>query len=160
MDVLGFAIRMEAEGEAYYREQAGRFAGSGLQKVFLMLAEDEKRHAVILESLEKGGAYTLADSKTLGMARSIFSALGDFKSEIQKIPNQLDAYEMALDMEKKSIDLYEEQLAKAEDSQKEIFAYLAEQERDHYNVMDDLMQAVRNAVTWVESAEFGIRKEY
>ncbi len=161
MDVFGFAIQMEVDGERYYREQAGRFAGSGLQKVFLMLAEDEKHHAEILEGKSKGGVYALADSVTLAEARNIFLGMGDFKSEIQKIPSQLDVYEIALDMEKKSIALYTDCLSKSkDDSEKDIFEYLIGQEKDHLAIMEELMEAVRNAVSWVESAEFGIRKEY
>jgi len=37
---------------------------------------------------------------------------------------------------------------------------LIQQEQDHLAVLDDLVQAVRNVDSWVESAEFGIRKEY
>lgn len=161
MDVFDFAVQMEMDGENYYREQAGKFAGSKLQNVFVMLAEDEKRHAEILKSQAEGKAYSLADSQTLSGAKNIFSDLGDFKSEIQKIPSQLDAYEMAMEMEKKSIALYEECLSKSkDDSAAGIFTYLIQQEKDHYSVMEELMESVRNALIWVESAEFGIRKEY
>jgi rubrerythrin len=160
MEVFDFAIRMEQDGETYYREQAGKFHG-GLNNILLMLAEDEKRHAEILKSKAEGQAYLLVDSQTLKNARNVFVGLGDFKSEIQKVPSQLEVYEMALEMEKKSVALYQDYLAKSEDtSAKEVFTYLIQQEQDHLAVLDDLVQAVRNVDSWVESAEFGIRKEY
>ncbi|MEI6100878.1 MAG: ferritin family protein [Eubacteriales bacterium] len=161
MEGFEFAIQMELDGENYYREQSERFAGSELQNIFTMLAEDEKKHGEILRSKAEDTSYTLEDSRIRMDAKNVFAGLGDFKSEIQKVPGQLDIYEMALEMEKKSIALYSGLFSKAEDAfSKKIFSYLIQQEEDHYAVLDELMQAVRNAISWVESAEFGIRKEY
>ena len=146
MDVFGFAIQMETDGEGYYMKQAQKYADNGLKSIFLMLAEDEKRHADILRSKSEEAAYSLAASQTLAGARNIFKGLDDFKSEIQAIPSQLDAYEMALEMEKKSMDMYRDYLSKAADqSSREIFSYLASQEQDHHAVIQELVDAVRNA---------------
>ena len=161
MAIFEFAIGMEMDGEKYYRDQAQRNAGNPLEKIFYMLAEDEKRHAEILQNKEAGGDYALAQNETLAGSKSIFQGIGDFKSEIQIVPGQLDLYTAAMEMEKKSIDLYEEFLSKAQDEpSKEIFAYLIGQEKEHYTIMEDLAEMVRHALDWVESAEFGIRKEY
>ena len=63
--------------------------------------------------------------------------------------------------EKKSIDLYQKMLQEAVDERdKKIFEYLIEQENDHYKVLEQLIEMVNRPNEWVESAEFGLRKEY
>ena len=44
-----FAIKMELDGENYYREQAEKHKANGLYTIFLNLARDERKHAQILE---------------------------------------------------------------------------------------------------------------
>ena len=161
MEIFDFAIQMEKDGENYYREQAQKNAGNKLNNVFLMLANDEKRHGEILKSKSSGARYDLEDSQTLARSKSVFKGIGDFKSEIKPVPSQMDLYIMALDMEKKSIDLYQDFLSKADDdSSREIFSYLVGQENEHYAIIQDLVEMLNNAISWVESAEFGNRKEY
>lgn len=159
MELFEFAIQMERDGENYYREQARKNADNGLKGVFEMLAEDEKRHAEILK--EKAAGAALVQTDTLLKSRSIFGGMGDFRDETKAEPSQLDLYTMALEMEQKSIDLYEEYLKKADgEAQKEIFSYLVGQEKEHYTVIEELLVMVRHALQWVENAEFGLRKEY
>lgn len=43
---------------------------------------------------------------------------------------------------------------------KKIFEFLIEQESDHYKVLEQLIELVNRPNDWVESAEFGVRKEY
>lgn len=159
MDIFEFAIQMENEGENYYREQAQKNKDNGLKGVFEMLAEDEKRHAQILK--DKAAGMALIQTDTLIKSKSVFDGMDDFKDETKVVPGQIDLYTMALQMEQKSIDLYEEYLKKADDdSQREIFSYLVSQEKDHYAVIEELLIMVRHSLQWVEDAEFGRRKEY
>ena len=68
---------------------------------------------------------------------------------------------MALGKEKQSIDLYTDFLSKASnDEEKTLFEYLIRQEKQHYEIFDELVTMLRNSEDWVENAEFGIRKEY
>jgi rubrerythrin len=124
-----------------------------------MLAEDEKRHAQILK--DKAAGTALIQTDTLIKSKSVFDGMDDFKDETKVVPGQIDLYTMALQMEQKSIDLYEEYLKKADDDfQREIFSYLVSQEKDHYAVIEELLIMVRHSLQWVENAEFGRRKEY
>lgn len=85
----------------------------------------------------------------------------DLKTIVREQPNQLDTYRSALEMEKKSIALYQELLSKATDpADKALFEHLVKQEKDHYAVLEDLVDHVGRPEQWVESAEFGRRKEY
>lgn len=161
MNVLEYAIKMELDGEKYYREQAQINKNNKLYTVCLMLAEDEKNHARILNQKLNEMVYELASIDTLAKAKNIFEDLGNLKMETKEVLSQLDFYSIAQEKEKQSINLYKDFLDKATNNQeKELFEYLIGQERQHYEVLEELVMLLRRAEEWVEAAEFGTRKEY
>lgn len=161
MNSIEFAIKMELDGEKYYRDQAENNLGNPLNAVFLLLAEDENGHAVLLKNELAKITYDLADNETLADTNNVFKDRGDFKNNFEKIPNQLDVYRMALQMEKDSIELYQKFYEESADEQtKKLFGYLVKQEENHYKIFDDLITLVERPEEWVEDAEFGVREEY
>lgn len=161
MNTLEFAIKMELDGEKYYTEQAEINKNNSLQAVCLLLAEDERHHAEILQNKLAALSYELKDRDTLSAAKNIFEGISNFKNELKGIPSQLDFYAMALEKEKQSIQLYEGFLSEAADDQeKKLYQYLIKQEEYHRAILDALVTMISHADEWVESAEFGIRKEY
>ncbi|MBN2878733.1 MAG: ferritin family protein [Clostridia bacterium] len=161
MNILEYAIKMEKEGEAYYRKQAEISKNSSLKKVCLLLADEEKSHAAILENKMNSKKYTLEKSEIVSQTENIFSDLENMKSEIKEVPSQLDFYRFVLENEQKSIDLYEGFLSEStKDDEKELFSFLIGEEKNHYALVDELVKLLTNAEQWVESAEFGIREDY
>ena len=127
----------------------------------MMLSKEENKHAEILVSKMNNLPYDLPKSDILSDAKNIFSEADDFKNEIKEIPSQLDFYRFALENEQKSIDLYQDSLSKAKtNEEKELFEYLVDQEKGHYEIIDELVKLLTHAEQWVESAEFGIREDY
>ncbi|WP_303868891.1 ferritin family protein [Acetobacterium wieringae] len=161
MNTIEFAIKMEVDGEKYYREQAENNQDNSLNAVFLLLADDENGHATLLKNELAKITYDLADNKTLADTSNVFKKRGEFKNKFEKIPNQLDVYRMALEMEKDSIELYQKLYSESTDEQtKKLFGYLVKQEEKHFNIFDNLITLVERPEEWVEDAEFGIREEY
>jgi len=66
---------------------------------------------------------------------------------------------LALEMEKKSIELYTKLLSEAADD-RELFAYLIKQEQGHLAIVEEIIKLVNRPNEWVEAAEFGEREEY
>jgi len=160
MNVLEFAINMELDGEKYYKEQAENTNDAALKTVFSILAEDESNHAKVLQKRSNKLIYELKPNETLSETKNLFKGIKHFKSEIKEIPNQLDLYRVALEKEKESIDLYEKFLLEAEDDEsKKLFSYLVTQEKDHYEILEELVSQLNKSEDWVESAEFGIRSD-
>ncbi|MDD2190208.1 MAG: ferritin family protein [Eubacteriales bacterium] len=158
MNSLEFAIQMEMDNKRFYLEQAEKTAEIGLKSVFITLAEEESIHARILKNKAENLPYELVD--TYAEIRSIFET-GTIENIIKEKPDALDVYNLSLENEKKSSDLYEKMLEEATDeNDKKIFAYLIEQENNHYNLIEHLIELIRRPGEWVESAEFGLRKEY
>jgi len=159
MNSIEFAIDMEMDSKRYYLQQAEKAEDSGLRSIFHTLAEEESIHARILKNKAETLEYELID--TYAEIKSVFVEIGNYKNIIKQIPDALDIYTFALENEKKSLDVYQEMLQEAtNDKDKKIFKYLIEQESDHYKVMEQLIELVNHPNDWVESAEFGIRKEY
>jgi len=161
MSNLEFAINMELDGEKYYTEQAQKNKDNHLNIVFLMLAKDEANHAIVLKNKFNELPYELKDNNTLPEFKNVFKGIADFTNGIEKIPYQVDVYRTALEREKQSIDLYEKFLSEStDDKAKRLFEYLVKQEEDHFTILEDIVTFVNRPTDWVESAEFGIRKEY
>lgn len=161
MNSFEFAIKMELDGEKYYKEQAEINKDNGLNAVFLLLAKDEENHAKILQNKFNKLSYELQDNNILSKSKNVFKGIKDFKSGIRELPKQLDLYRAALEKEKQSIDLYKKLLDEAtEDQEKSLFEYLVKQETDHFAILEELGLLVSRPDEWVESAEFGIREKY
>ena len=161
MNSLDFAIQMETDGSKYYSEQARMNKGTSLAKIFLVLAEQEKQHLEILWKIAEMDFSKLPDNRNLIKTRSIFAGMENFKDEIRENPTQVEVYETALEMEQKSVDLYTKLKSEADnDKDKSILQYFIEQEKVHYEILDELVMRIRRPDTWVESAEFGAREDY
>lgn len=161
MNAMDFAINMELDGEQYYRKQAAINKDNSLYSVCVMLADDEAHHATILKNRQDRQPIEMPVSDTLQKAKNIFNGISDIEMAQKPIPSQLDFYRIASEKEMQSIALYSELLTKSEDRRDaELFEYLIGQEKQHFEVLDNLAALLRNAEEWVESAEFGIRKDY
>lgn len=160
MNTLEYAIKMEHEGEKYYRDQAEINKNNELNIVCNLLADEEKRHAQILESKKNKLAYKLIDSDLLSNAKNVFTNAKDLETTGKRDSSQLAFYRIASDMEKESIELYQQFLSDAIDAdEKKLFEYLIKQEKNHYETFDEMSRLLTNAENWIESPEFGRREE-
>lgn len=161
MKSLEFAIKMELDGEKYYLEQAELRKGTVLEQVFTMLAEDEREHARLLELHAEKHEYEFTEGRVYSAFRSIFENASEFRLDEKEIPSQLDVYQHAIGFEDDAIKLYQELLAEAEtEADKKLFKFLVEEEQRHKQVFQDIVEHLRKADQWVESAEFGLQEDY
>jgi len=159
MNSIELAINMELDSKRYYMQQAEKTDDSGLKTIFHTLAEEESIHARILKSKSETLPYELIDTNS--EIKNIFMEIGSYKNIIKQSPDAIDVYTFALQNEKKSIELYRGILQETTDEkEKKIYQFLIEQENDHHKVLEQLLELVKRPEEWVESAEFGLRKEY
>lgn len=160
MNIFATALKMELDGEQFYKEQAAKNSGNNLESVFAVLAKTEKKHAKLIEKRMQGKEISEQEID-LQAGEHVFSGLEDYKTGVLSVPKQLDVYRFALDIEKKSIDHYQGMLAQAEEDQdKDLLNFLIAQEKDHYKLFEQLVEMVKRPEDWVENAEFGNREEY
>lgn len=160
MNTLEFAINMEHDGEKYYRGQAEINKNNELHVVCNLLADEEKKHGELLECEKNKLTYELVDSDLLSNAKNVFTNAKDIDAWNKRDSSQLDFYRTASDMEKKSIDLYQQFLSDATGAvEKKLFEHLIKQEKQHYEIFDEMSRLLTNAENWIESPEFGRREE-
>ena len=161
MDLLQFAIDMELDGEKYYRGQAEKNAANPLGVVFQLLADDEAKHAQLLRNLAKGDASAYQGQIASPPEGNPFQHASEAVKAAKPLPEQAELYQIAIEMEHKSVDLYTRMHAETEDAATTaLFHFLIQEENRHRDLMEELYQHVNRPNNWVESAEFGVREEY
>ena len=159
MNSIELAINMELDSKRYYMAQAEKAEDNGLKSIFHTLAEEESIHARILKNRTETLPYELID--TYAEVKNIYTEIGSYKNIIKQLPDAIDVYNFALLSERKSLELYREMLQEvADEKETKIFEFLIEQETYHIKVLEQLLELVKRPAEWVESAEFGLRKEY
>lgn len=159
MDWYDVAITIEIEGEKFYRELSEQAETEGMTNIFNLLADAEVQHKQQFEAMKAGGKVHSGDTAFREKAQQIFKTFQ--KGDGEKEQSQLEMYQKALEVEKKSIDYYDQQLEAVEDpSHKQALEQIISEERSHYSVIDTLVIMVQRPHEWVEDAEFGLRNEY
>lgn len=161
MTKLEFAIQMEKDGRQYYLEQANKNKDNALNKVFSLLANSEKEHEELLSKRLNKEEYSLKEDDNFKDIQSVFNGLKDYEASPIRNTTQLDVYSLAVDIEEKSIELYEDMLKAAENSDdRKLFEFLIKEENKHLVLFGELVKMLTRPEEWVESAEFGLREDY
>ncbi len=150
-------MQMELDGKAHYERLEEMTPVAGLKKVFSILAADEEKHYEVMEELKKGIIVEMAASSALETAKNIFQSIRLEEGILADLKTKIDAYRYAIKIEADSISLYEGLLLKDSlnwsRSQVEQLVKVIEEEKNHYNVMEnvhDLIATYENYLTWRE----------
>jgi rubrerythrin len=154
MDIFDYAIQMEKDGEAYYREIAESANDKGLKRIMTMLAEEEVKHAEVLEEM-KSSLPDLGETTVLTDVKNIFAEMREKKEPIDVESPQVEMYKKAHELEEKSKAFY---LGKSNETdnpaQKELLLKLADEERKHALILELIIEFVSKPDIWLENAEF------
>jgi rubrerythrin len=154
MDVLGYAMNLEKEGEEYYRELAESCENEGVKKILIWLAEEEVKHYNIFKAM-KTSVPQMEQADILDRAESVFRQMKKEGSFEPIPPLQINAYRKALELEKKTYDYYMEQSQHAmNQEQKEIFLKVAGEEDQHYRLVESIIEFISAPERYLDYAEF------
>jgi rubrerythrin len=155
MDILAFAIQMEKDGEQYYRSMSSQINNPGLKKILNMLADDELKHIDFIQNAIQAKYYELTDTTILDDAKNIFSQMDKTKDSALVNSKQTDLYQKAIDIEKKSEEFYKQKSSEvSEPSQKKLLEKLADEERKHSILLENLLDFIQEPLSYLENAEF------
>jgi rubrerythrin len=161
MNPLEFAIQMETDGEQFYTRQADLFGQTALPVIFRKLAQVEHKHADLIRERLAAKPVVLPSDLPLNSVSNVFAGQPDYKRSAFSLPDQLDAYRLAVGVEQRSIDLYTELLKTASDANdRTLLTFLLGQEKGHLALFEELTGMLNRKNDWVEAAEFGPREEY
>ena len=160
MNIFEFAMEKEKYSEDYYRRLADKTNNKGLEVIFNMLADEEAKHYKIVSDMKEDVAPDLADTTVLSDAKDVFTKMRESAQKFSFDISQTELYKKAQDIEKQSQNFYLEKANEAEETQKEIFLRLAEEEKKHYFLLENIIDFVSRPETWLENAEFYHLDEY
>jgi rubrerythrin len=159
MNILEYAMKMEKDGEEFYQELAQNTNNPGLKQIFTMLADDEVKHYKVIEGMRKMLDPKMPETKVLTNAKNIFSEMNP--DDMSDETGQIELYKKAQDLETKSRELYEEKAKETDDPQeKDLLLKIADEEKRHYYLLENMIQFVNRPQHWLEDAEFNHLEDY
>jgi rubrerythrin len=159
--IFEFAMQMEKDGEDYYRYMASRCTNPGLKSILELLADDEVKHYRTLEKLKADSIEDIADTEILAGAKNIFAQMERGGSRLELDISEMDMYKKAALIEKKSEDFYREKAREIDNPRaREILLKIADQEKRHRFLLENMMEFIERPQTWVENAEFYHLEDY
>jgi len=167
MDIFAFALKMELDGEKYYQDLAEKVSFAELKTVLAGLAEDERRHYQIIQSVQQQTLNRVAVNPVLSKTRNVFTvakeAALDNKGLLiaQLKGEQIDAYRAALVKETESVALYSQLKDSAEKQEEKIICeQLMLEEEKHVEVIENIIDMLNHVHDWVDAPEFNHRDVY
>jgi rubrerythrin len=160
VDIFEYAMQMEKDGENYYRRLAESTDSKGIKTIFTMLADEEVKHFNIIKNIKSQTSQQVSESAILHDTRNIFTELKQSGQRWDLDVEQKELYKKARDIEEKSRKFYFEKAQLVGEEQKQIFLKLAEEERKHYLLLENILQLVARPESWLENAEFYHSEEY
>jgi rubrerythrin len=154
VDILEYAMQVEKEGEAHYRELAERSNNPGMKKILTELADSEVEHYNVFKAIKENSNIPEIDEAILPHVKNIFSGMKADKT-LEVDPNEIELYRNVQRHEKKSQEFY---LQKAEEvdtpALKEMLLKIAAEEGKHYQVLGGLIDFLSSPAQWLEDAEW------
>lgn len=140
-DVLQFAIRVEENGEAFYRETASMVSDRDVKELFTQLAGEEVNHKKTFESmlgqLANYQPPETYDGEYLSYLKSYIDGKAIFKDhpkipEMAKVRDREAALDFAIQRETDSILYYEEVKKFAGEKHASVIDRIIAEERRHF----------------------------
>ena len=160
MDPLEFAMQMERDGKAFYEKAAADAPSAEIRKILLTLAEEEERHYRIFRSLREGSTVAARNemdkrAETVTIARNLFQQMAD-KGETTLYGDDARAvWKEAQKIEQKSEAMYREEASKTADKdRKELLSRIADEEKNHIYLVDNMLSFMSDPESFVASAQY------
>ncbi len=155
MDIYKYAMQMEVDGRDFYLDMMKKTNNKGLKNILTMMADSEAKHYNVILDMQKNDKTEFsADTEVLTNAKNIFMKMKEEK-DIDVDVSQAEFYKKALKTEADSRKFYLERADEEEDShRKEIFLNLAEEERKHCVLLENMIGFVSQPADWLENPEW------
>jgi len=156
MDVFAIAMEKELEVKSYYEKLAEETSHEGVKKIFTLLAADEQKHFEAVQAMKNdAGNVALTSSPSLELAQKVLGEFFGDQVPASKLRKSLDSYLHAMQVEAESVRFYEGILETVNDQGlKKVLSTILVQEREHYNIVENLYDYVLKPEYFLEWGEF------
>ena len=161
LKALQTAIQMEIDGKKYYLKASQESSNELGKKLLQSLAAEEdihrKKFEEIYEAIRSKKAWPTTGFQPDGGRglRTIFAGVTEEMSTSVRAPTtELDAVQTAMAMENKTYDFYESQGKNAAYGvERDFYESLAAQEREHYLILLDYYEYLKDPAAWFVEKE-------
>lgn len=155
--VLQGALRTEKIGHEFYLRAAQMTADEKGKRLFRYIAQEETGHMHILQNeidaVTRTEAWTALESARAGQAPAV-ALFPDEEARVREMigrrKSDLDALDLALDLEQRGYNLYREQAEKAGNPRaRAVYMHLAGQEDGHFAIFQKTRQYLATNGAWL-----------
>ncbi len=158
-DIKSSALQMEIDGIKFYNDLAEKTFHPLGKAMFKSFVEDEKLHVKRLKTIlsDKRTSQTDVNDITNPKERltNIFQKMGDeLKKKVNPSTNDIDAIELAIEIEENGVVFYEKSAKEAVDAkEKEVYRFLAGEEKTHLDILKNALEYIQNTELWEAESE-------
>ncbi|MDP3297556.1 MAG: ferritin family protein [Thermodesulfovibrionia bacterium] len=158
MNAIEIAIKMETDAINFYNEASEKANHSVGKKMFLTIAEDEKRHLDMLNQILKGLDIKIKDVSPMKNIKTVFEEMKDeMMHKVEATTDELEAFKIAMKMEKEGIEFYKKAASGAKtDKEKSLFERLIKEEQQHYDIFANTYFFLSDTGNWFMWEEHSI----
>ncbi|NTU42896.1 MAG: ferritin family protein [Nitrospirales bacterium] len=150
MNSVEMAIKMETDAIGFYREASEKTIHPVGKKMFLSVAEDEKRHLEMLTAVFKELDLKVHDASPMKRIKSIFEEMkNEMLDKVEATTDELDAFKIAMQMEKDGMEFYKKAAAEAvTEKERNLFERLVHEEEQHYTIFANTYFFMSDTGNW------------
>ena len=158
MNAIEIAIKMETDAINFYKEASKKANHSVGKKMFLTIAEDEKRHLDMLNQILRGLDIKIKDVSPMKNIKTVFEEMKDeMMHKVEATTDELEAFKIAMKMEKEGIEFYKKAASGAKtDKEKSLFERLIKEEQQHYDIFANTYFFLSDTGNWFMWEEHSI----
>jgi rubrerythrin len=162
LEMLTVALGMEEKGKKFYDEAIAKCDNEIGREIFTTLRNDEMVHVErikeIFSSLETDNTWKegwLDEKHVKSDLKPFFKDLAKkHKDSIKTSTSDIEALNVGIDFEQRSVTYYTEQLDRANDPiEKKFIEMMVREERDHFTVLTDLKFYLSDPAAWFVEQE-------
>jgi rubrerythrin len=156
MNILECTIKMKQETRSHYERLSEAVTEKELKRLFSMLAAAEEEHIekliALKDNMDKVGGLSF---NALGESVCVFSPHIDPRHLAETLRNDPDAYMHVVHEEEETIEFFDQLKNEAEsEDMKRMCQVLADKEREHLNMLENIYFFVEEPRTYLEWGEF------
>lgn len=158
MNAIEISIKMETDAIKFYREASEKMVHPVGRNMFLSIMEDEKRHLDMLSRIFKDLDIHIKEVSPMKNVKSIFEELKhDMMERVEATKDELEAFKIAMHMEKEGIEFYKKAEADAStEKERMLFNMLVHEEDQHYNIFANSYFFMSDTGSWYMWEEHSI----
>ncbi len=150
-EIFEFALKIEENGEIFYRKYAEKCEDQSLKSMFNFLADEEVRHKNtfqrLLSNIEKYEPFeSYPDEYFLYLSAFVENTIFNqekLSEEIEKIKDNIDAVDFAIRRELDSINYYNEIKLLVPKEERESIEHIIKEEKDHFLKLSQLKERLK-----------------